>query len=561
MVNSEYEKQYLKYITLHNYKSERLDISFCLSEFIDNSISSYDITYWQKNKFDKPLIIDIRFNSKENTYTITDNAGGMTHDELKHAMKIEKNFIANDNKTDNTKKNQYGIGMKSAIFWFGYDAHIYTKKDGLTFKGDYQARDMSETDDVNCKLDRLINEDVIKTESGTKIVIFDVYSNTRPLTDDKLDKVKEFIGARYKNYLDEKATKKCIIRLITDYKNDYKEVDVKPFSLYNSSNIHVFKFDNVGTSKSNDEVENVIKKYWEEVSKYPDKLAEFKEKILNNKYLEFDDEITIPNIIGDRHYKAKVKVYILSKASKTYGGVGIIHSDRYITHPVPTGNKSSQELGGMYNPFKEDSDLEHRWKWLWVDLKLTDIESNEMCQKIYPDKNKTDILFDDNSDIVKDDSITGRTNTSFNSALINLFKRWWYFIEIIREITNSNIEKTNKNKVSNLDKQEKNKLKSSLNYSSKDGAYDVEVERIEADENVLIIEKDSGEINEDGIKKLNYVYNIQNKYFDSLITNSEMEPIIKILIYIDNYIKKIDNNFKGISALIEESLNFYNKEK
>lgn len=40
-----------------------------------------------------------------------------------------------------------------------------------------------------------------------------------------------------------------------------------------------------------------------------------------------------------------------------------------------------------------------------------------------------------------------------------------------------------------------------------------------------------------------------------------MEPIIKILIYIDNYIKKIDNNFKGISALIEESLNFYNKEK
>lgn len=556
MENSEYEKQYLKYLNLHNYKSERLDISFCLSEFIDNSISSYDTTYWQKNKFEQPLIIDIKFNFKENTYTITDNAGGMDIEELKHAMKIEKNLVSNKG-VDNTRKNQYGIGMKSAIFWFGYDAHIFTKKDGLTIKGDYQAREMNDSDDVNCKFD-FVKDEVIKSESGTKIKIFDVYKNTRPLTDEKLKQVSIFLGARYSNYLNKDAIKKCIIRLTTDYKNDAKYKEVEPFSLYNNTEIGVFKFDNVTKSKSNDEVKKIIENHYKEVSKFPNELEEFEKKILNNQYLEFDDKIYINNRAGDKTYQAKVKVYILNKASESYSGVGIIHSDRYIKHPAST-KFLKDVLGGMYIPFKDETDLEHRWKWIWVDLKLTDIESNEMCQKIYPDKNKTGILFDDNSDIVEEDG--DLPNASFKSSLIELFKKWRNFVEIVREINGSDEKYSRKNKVSGLKKSDKDSLLTKLNYSSKNNDYTVEVDRIVADENVLFIEKDNGEINEDGTKKISYDYNIQNKYFDSFINNKDMEQAIKILIYIDNYIKNIDENFKGISALVEEAVNYYNKEK
>lgn len=554
-------EHYLKYLNLYNYHNISLNISFCLSEFIDNSISSCDITFW-KNGIDHKLIINIEYDEHKKTYTIIDNAGGMTQCDLDHAMLIEKNKQTNTDFYDNTNKNQYGLGMKSAIFWLGKDAWIYSKKEGHTIKGDYFARRSKDDDRVSHEV-VAIQDDVIKSDSGTKIIVYDTYKNTRTLTDDRLDEVCEFIGARYSGYLDDNSKNKCSIRISTNWHNGgiFKSKEVKKITLKDNKNVSVFKYDPIICNKSKEDVELKIKKYSESLDKYQDTRDEFLLKLLNSEELVFDDYIKIGNFAGDKEYKSKVKVYILNEPNKLYAGIWIIHSNRYITHPV-SKKAIKDKLGGTYVPFNE-KDFDQRWKWIRVDINLTDIESNEKCEKIYPDQNKTKIIFDEQYDIIEYNK--NNEKNSFYGAFKELYKKWRVFADIVKDIKTQKDE-TNADNLENISisvysNKESGKLDLPLKqYFNANENVTAEVEIICAGENVLLVDENDF-IDENGKKIYKYKYNQNNKYFSKFKSDNDMSYIIKLLLYLDMYCKKSSSNNEGISQVINDALEFWSKEK
>lgn len=102
------------------FSSQKSSLIHSISEFIDNSISSYLKTN-NNNIKGLHIVISIKtsYNESEDnvlnqSIKIFDNAGGMNENELYHAM------IPNDRegKSDNNL-NQYGLGMKIASFWLG----------------------------------------------------------------------------------------------------------------------------------------------------------------------------------------------------------------------------------------------------------------------------------------------------------------------------------------------------------------------------------------------------------------------------------------------------------
>jgi DNA topoisomerase VI subunit B len=94
------------------FKNEITSIEYVLSEFIDNSLASYE-NGQEKCDFNG-LEISIKIEQLEEMkqiITITDNALGMSQEQLADAIQPY-------NQKDNggTQINQYGVGMKLAIF-------------------------------------------------------------------------------------------------------------------------------------------------------------------------------------------------------------------------------------------------------------------------------------------------------------------------------------------------------------------------------------------------------------------------------------------------------------
>lgn len=88
---------------------------YAIAEFVDNSTQSYlsHIQQLEQSKdFDK-LIVHVKYDANENTLTITDNAFGMEIDKFKDAILLDSR---ND---DQTGRNEFGMGLKTAASWFG----------------------------------------------------------------------------------------------------------------------------------------------------------------------------------------------------------------------------------------------------------------------------------------------------------------------------------------------------------------------------------------------------------------------------------------------------------
>lgn len=99
---------------------------YALAEFIDNSTQAYfdheDELAPALNQEGQILTVDIK--SDNDSIEINDNSMGMSEEDLKKALAIG---IPPDNTTGRSK---YGLGMKTAAFWFGNRIKIVTKKLG-----------------------------------------------------------------------------------------------------------------------------------------------------------------------------------------------------------------------------------------------------------------------------------------------------------------------------------------------------------------------------------------------------------------------------------------------
>lgn len=83
-----------------------------LSEFVDNSIQSF---IDNKDVINQDFIIDIKIDTKRQTVTIEDNAGGIHRDNLQRAVTMGRD---SNNPHQNNSLSVYGMGLKSSAIWF-----------------------------------------------------------------------------------------------------------------------------------------------------------------------------------------------------------------------------------------------------------------------------------------------------------------------------------------------------------------------------------------------------------------------------------------------------------
>ena len=115
---------------IRSYKRMAYEPYTALGEFVDNSTQSY---FNHKEALDKAyaaedlLTVSIIYEKDgPGLFRITDNAMGMSRDELVHAMHIGLPPLHAEG------RSRYGLGMKQAACWFGNNWKIVTKKLGET---------------------------------------------------------------------------------------------------------------------------------------------------------------------------------------------------------------------------------------------------------------------------------------------------------------------------------------------------------------------------------------------------------------------------------------------
>lgn len=123
----------LGYEILESYKRLPYKTWFAFAEFIDNSTQSYRNHPEMDEWFDKDggqLTVEISYSNntklKNGFVKIKDNAFGMNREDLQNAMTLgKKPVIANE-------RSKYGLGLKTAAFWFGNKWSIETTQKGST---------------------------------------------------------------------------------------------------------------------------------------------------------------------------------------------------------------------------------------------------------------------------------------------------------------------------------------------------------------------------------------------------------------------------------------------
>lgn len=399
-----------------DYQSRPLNHWIALSEYIDNSISSY-----KKNNNDSVigLIIDITFDyidDNNNKLIIVDNSGGMNGVELE--CSIQPHDI---NGKSDTGYNQHGVGMKAATFWYGEDLTIYSKrKDDKEFKLELITSNKQSNDFVNVEA-FLSKENKIYNESGTMIIVNHVYDKRSILTKPSyVNEINNAIGWRYN-----KIIKNGAIINFNIMSNDYKKNESLQIQSFfntpltksellksNKKRIEKIKENKFYTLSSN---------YYKKIkAKNIDYVNELWDKLNNDEPLMSSIKININN------QERELKFGILDENSKhkRYCGLTIYHLDRAIIHG-PNDDNSNK---GCYYFAENRNNSTIKASWLFGEINLTGIEK--------PTQNKEEF----------DWSINGKDDlkNKLNEIFINLNDT---ILEFIVEISNAKEDNNNKEKV------------------------------------------------------------------------------------------------------------------
>src|SRR3712207_4091131 len=100
---------------------------YAIGEFVDNTTQNY-FTHAAEIKAaegqDAALTIDIVYDQREDTLSVTDNANGMELEELTRAVRL------NRPPADTSGRSEFGMGLKMAAIWLGKRWRIVTKQLG-----------------------------------------------------------------------------------------------------------------------------------------------------------------------------------------------------------------------------------------------------------------------------------------------------------------------------------------------------------------------------------------------------------------------------------------------
>lgn len=377
------------YEMITGYKNYPTNFGLAISEFIDNSIGSY-----QNNNVSNTidgLMITIKFdntNLNNKKIIITDNANGMSPDEMENAMQ------PNDRKgKKDTQYNQYGVGMKLGIFWYGSDCTIFSKRYN---KNEYKLEFLTSTKNLNEEVyveAIKSKDDKIVYNSGTTIEISHIYDG-RDIVSKKngIKELIDFLGWRYNKLIAKGLLIKIIIKTNEIKKNE--ELIVQQFS-NKPFNMQQLFSDKKGKRLSK-EIEKQRKDFYNKrINELYNKLEEkksFSEEMINI----FNKVNTLEDFVFSKEITINGKKVILSYAimdahcsnMNKYQGLTIYHLDRAIRHG-PNGNKGEGMNSTMEFIERSGGSGQHpRYRWLYGEINLTGIEN--------PDQNKNDFLWSSN---------------------------------------------------------------------------------------------------------------------------------------------------------------------
>lgn len=372
------------YAMIKAYKNQPSNKWLALSEFIDNSISS-----WQgKDNPEKSLEgleIKIIFDTRDDNnlrLIISDNANGMSEDEIVNAMQPSDRR----NKKD-THYNQYGVGMKLGIFWYGEDGIVHSKIKG---KKEYCVELKTSIHDENEGVEvssEKPDKNVIEYESGTTVIIEKVYLN-RKLKSNDLKDIKDALGWRYGKILSRYTNSNQYIpgmkiqikelSLDTKKTNSFSDVEAShhtPFSIDRFISYH--------SKKSGYNIKKFVKEWEESVDNilYDEKNQD---KHILKKFCQLlkeeKDLVSEIDIVFDNNKIAPLKFGILAPSSNysKIEGVTTYHIARAIDHGPNTSEsstlsfKTTKNTGGVGDP---------TYRRLFGEINLTGIEN--------PDQNKS----------------------------------------------------------------------------------------------------------------------------------------------------------------------------
>ncbi|MCK5867675.1 MAG: ATP-binding protein, partial [Mycoplasmataceae bacterium] len=212
---------YNNYISMSTNKTSKY---LMFSEFIDNSIASFEVKYGEKFKeWDEKIKIEIKIDiktngdSKQNKVKIhgkyirndshikvSDNAFGMKGDILYDALQIDNKKIL-----EGSNKNVHGRGMKQAAFFFGLSLFIETNNGKESNEINF---DLTKIGNLSSDVELEVRKSNFKNR-GTTITLSNLYDSKLSISTSEIKEIEEALKTRYWNYL---KTGKLSIMITTD---------------------------------------------------------------------------------------------------------------------------------------------------------------------------------------------------------------------------------------------------------------------------------------------------------------------------------------------------------
>ena len=179
-----------------SYKRLSYDAWHALAEFVDNSTQNFfnfreELEAAYEREEDEGLRVDVAYDRDHDLIRISDNARGMSREELDRAMLVGA-------KPENTDgRSKYGLGMKTAACWLGNKWTVRTKRLGETTEMEVTV-DVAKVASGEQALPTRVLEDQDPDQHYTVIEITDL---NRPLHGRTLGKVKDFLCSMYRQDL------------------------------------------------------------------------------------------------------------------------------------------------------------------------------------------------------------------------------------------------------------------------------------------------------------------------------------------------------------------------
>lgn len=164
---------------------------YAIAEFVDNSTQSYisNIEKLNSNPAFEKLVIKVSYDTNLNTLTITDNAFGMEIDKFKNAILLDSK------NSEQTGRNEFGMGLKTAASWFGNIWTIISTQYGSPNK--FRATvNISELKENGLNSIQISRESVSENDHGTTVLIKDV---TKKITGHRtIGKIRDLLSSMYR---------------------------------------------------------------------------------------------------------------------------------------------------------------------------------------------------------------------------------------------------------------------------------------------------------------------------------------------------------------------------